>query len=77
MNNLKNNRIKKGYSMQYMANTLNISKTFYWQLENNKRRLTYDMAINIANIFNMRPDQLFYDDYKIKKTSLLNESKNS
>ena len=40
-----------------------ISKTFYWQIENNKRRLSYDMAIRIASIFNLKPDSLFFDDF--------------
>ena len=45
-----------------MANMLKISKTYYWQLEQNKRRMTYDMAIKIAKIFNLKPDDLFYDE---------------
>lgn len=49
-----------------MANILNISKTYYWQLENGTRRITYDMAIKIAKFFNMTPDQLFYEDTKIR-----------
>lgn len=47
-----------------MAKILKISKTFYWQIENRKRRLSYDMAIKIASIFKMTPDKLFYDDMK-------------
>lgn len=64
---LKNIRIKHLYSYQDMANLLNISKTFYWQIENDKRRLSYDMAVKIANIFNTTPDKIFYKDVKQKK----------
>ncbi|MBE6144794.1 MAG: helix-turn-helix transcriptional regulator [Firmicutes bacterium] len=43
-----------------MAEKLNITISFYSQLESKKKRLYYDTAIKIADIFNMRPDQLFY-----------------
>ena len=46
-----------------MADILGISKAFYYQIENMDRKLTYDMAIKIANIFNTKPDAIFYDDY--------------
>ena len=61
---LKKKRQAKGYSCQYMANKLDMSKSFYWQLENYKRRLAYDTAVEIANIFNSKPDDIFYEDFK-------------
>lgn len=64
MQELKKIREEKKYTMQDMANFLNISKTFYWQIENKKRRLSYEMAIKIANIFSLKPDELFYKDFK-------------
>ncbi len=67
MNKLQKYRIKKNYSCQFMADKLNISKSFYWQIENKKRRLSYETAIKIANIFNTKPDSLFYDDFCNKK----------
>ena len=57
-------RLKNKYSQQDMANKLNISKPFYWQLENEERRLSYIMAIKIAEIFNMKPDEIFYENFK-------------
>lgn len=66
MGYLKELRIRRGYTTKYMADILEISKPFYWQLENMNRRLSYDMAIKIALIFNKRPDEIFYKDYKIK-----------
>lgn len=60
MDKLKQCRLDKNYSCQKMANLLKISKTYYWQLEQGKRRLTYDMAIQIAGIFGLKPDDLFY-----------------
>lgn len=64
MNKLREYRSKYHYSCQEMANMLNISKSFYWQLENNKRKLSYETAIKIAKIFNVTPDVMFYDEYQ-------------
>lgn len=60
---LKETRLKHNYSSKYMAEKLHISKPFYSQLENDKRKLTYDMAIKIAKIFNLKPDKLFYEEH--------------
>lgn len=66
MEKVKKIRIKYGYSYSKMAELLEISKPFYWQLENNKRNLSYSMALKIANIFDKKPDDLFYEEYKSK-----------
>ena len=54
-------RLEHNYSYQQMADMLNISKAYYWQIEHNNRRLFYDLAIKIAKIFNKKPDEIFYD----------------
>ena len=54
-------RLKHNYSYQQMADMLNISKAYYWQIEHNNRRLFYDLAVKIAKIFNKKPDEIFYD----------------
>ena len=64
MSNLKMYRTKNNYSCQKMADMLKISKSFYWQIENNKRKLSYETAIKIAEIFDVTPDVIFYDEYK-------------
>ena len=61
---LKKLRKKYHYSCMDMANMLNISKPFYWQIENKKRKLSYEMAIKISKIFKMKPDEVFYNDFK-------------
>ena len=66
MNNLKEYRIKHNYSCQEMADKLNMSKSFYWQIENKKRRLSYKIAIKIAEVFKLKPDAIFYEEYKNK-----------
>lgn len=75
MNKLQGYRESYNYSFDKMAKKLGISKTFYWQIEKGKRRLSYDMAIRIAEIFDLKPDDLFYEkvikdlkDNSVKKT---------
>lgn len=69
-NKLREKRLKNNYSSKYMAKRLNISEPFYSQLENDKRKLTYDMAIKIASIFKIKPDKLFYDEH-VKKLNIV------
>ena len=57
---LKELRKNKGFTQKQIAEKLNITISFYSQLENKKKKLYYDTAIKIADIFNMRPDELFY-----------------
>ncbi len=59
---LKEIRHKNKYTTHDISNKLGISKAFYCQIENRKRRLSYDLAVRIASIFNVKPDYLFYDD---------------
>lgn len=66
-NKLKYLRNKNNYTVEYMANKLDISIGFYSLIENSNRRLTYDMAIKISSIFNLKPDDIFYDDHILTK----------
>lgn len=66
MSNLKSVRTANGLTYQQMADTLHISKSYYWQIENNTRKLSYEMAVKIASVFNTTPDNIFYEDYKQK-----------
>jgi putative transcriptional regulator len=59
--------MKNGYTHQDMANYLNISKSFYWQIECGKRTLSYKMAIKIGKVFHKMPDDIFYDEFKSKE----------
>ena len=58
---LKKIRKENGYTIYKMAEILGITPSFYSQIENKKRRLFYDTACLIADIFNMKPDQIFYE----------------
>lgn len=60
---LRKLRNEKNITVYKMAEILKISPSFYTQIENNKRTLTYEMAVKIAKIFNKKPDKIFYEDY--------------
>ena len=64
---LKELRKQKKYTTNDMAEKLGISKHFYCQIENQKRRLSYEMAVKIAAIFKKKPDAIFYENYKDEK----------
>lgn len=66
---LKRNRKEKKYTCKDMAEMLKISPAYYSQIENGKRNLDYKMAVKIASIFGLYPDDIFYiyfDKYKVK-----------
>lgn len=56
-------RNDKNITYKNMAELLGVSKTYYWQIENGKRRLTYEFAKKIANILNLKPDDIFYEEF--------------
>lgn len=66
---LKKIRVNQGFTIYDMSEILHISPAYYSQIENKKRRLSYDMAVMIANIFNLKPDDIFYDNNIISKNS--------
>ena len=59
---LREMRIKNKYTTQAMADKIGISKSFYSKIETGSRRLTYSMAIRIADVFKRKPDTIFYED---------------
>ena len=59
---LKEIRYRNNYTAKEVSEKVGISKAFYCQIENRKRRLSYELAIKIAKVFNVKPDYLFYDD---------------
>lgn len=56
-------REKFNYSYDDMAEMLGICKAYYWQLEHKNRRLYYHLAKKIADIFELKPDDIFYDEF--------------
>lgn len=63
MKTLKKLRISNNLTVNEMAKLIGISPTYYWQIENKKRRMYYELSIKIAKVFNKKPDEIFYEEY--------------
>lgn len=61
LDKLKEMRMSARFTYQQVAEKVGISKEYYWMLENGKRRLTYELAVKIANVFKSSPDYIFLD----------------
>lgn len=61
MNKLKNLRLENNITLKEMAKKVGISYTYYWQIENKERNLYYYVAVKIAKVFNLKPDDIFYE----------------
>jgi len=59
MSIIKEAREKAGLTQLEVAKKLNISDSFLSQLENGKRKLSLQMAINIAKALGMDPSDIF------------------
>lgn len=57
---LKKLREERKLSRKEIANLLGISQSYYSKIESGQKRLFYDTAIKIANIFKTKPDKIFY-----------------
>lgn len=57
---LKEIRKKQSLTIYDMASKLGISAANYSQIENKKRGLSYESAVKISGVFNMKPDEIFY-----------------
>lgn len=55
-------RKEKGLNLEDIARELNVSKAYVSMIETGKRSLDYEMAIQMAKIFDIRPDEIFFDD---------------
>lgn len=62
-------RLKKRYTHVDMAKALGTNVWNYSRIEKCEVSLSYEMAIKIAEIFGMKPDELFFEDFKAKKSS--------
>lgn len=61
---LRQIRREKKVTIYDMAKYLNITPSFYSQIESEKRRLYYDTAIKISHYFGVMPSDLFEKDNK-------------
>lgn len=63
MKKLKELRIQNNLTVKEIAKLVGISATYYWQIENKDRRLYYELAVKIAKIFKLKPDDIFLEEY--------------
>lgn len=61
MNKLKELRKKFGYTTSAISKMVGISQPYYTQIENGQKRIFYDLAVKISKVFNLMPDDIFYD----------------
>ncbi|MFB4211317.1 helix-turn-helix transcriptional regulator [Shouchella sp. JSM 1781072] len=59
---LKQVRLEHHMTLEQVAKQIHVSTPFYWQIENGKRGLSYELAVKIANVFSTTPDALFLDE---------------
>lgn len=58
---LRKLREDRNLSYEELAKALDMSTSYYWQLENKKRNLYYHTAKKIALYFKLKPDDIFYE----------------
>lgn len=58
---LRKLREESNLSYAQIAKELNLSTSYYWQLENKKKNLYYTTALKIAKYFHLKPDDIFYE----------------
>lgn len=58
---LRKLREDKDLTYQMIAKELKMSTSYYWQIENKKKKFYYDTAKKIADYFNMKPDDIFFE----------------
>ncbi|SFE50833.1 putative transcriptional regulator [Lentibacillus persicus] len=60
--NLRNIRLNQGYKdVVEIANSVGISTSYYYKIEQGKRNPGIDLAKRIADVLNHTVDELFFD----------------
>ena len=57
--NIKKLRTSAKYSQEEMAEKLSCSREFISRVENRKEKISLNMMLKIANLFNVNPSSLF------------------
>lgn len=70
MNKLKDLRIKNGKTQKELANFLGISDVAYYYYESEKRDMSPDIILKLANYFNVSTDYLLGKDENIKENRM-------
>ena len=64
---IKEFRVNAGYSQAYMASLLNMSKSYYSDLENGKYPIKLSTLCKIAKIFDVNSSDLFVCEHEFKE----------
>ena len=67
--NLKKERIKKGFTLQQVADKLNISRSAMSLYENEKRELNKNMILKLSKLYGVTVDYLLGNENLPQKTS--------
>jgi len=59
VNKLRGFRRQVGLTQKQIAEKLGISESYYCQIENNKRRMSLQTALEIAAILRLAPNDIF------------------
>lgn len=64
-------KLKKAYGLtnRKIGAMLGISHVMYYNIESGKGNVDYEMAIKIANMYNLKPDDIFLEYEKIRNVS--------
>ena len=60
-------RKNRKISLDELAQQLGVSKSYLSLIEKGSRKLSYDLAVRIASCLETTPDELFFDDHKIRR----------
>ena len=74
---IKQLRESQGFSQEYLAEKLNISRPTYSQTEKGERDLTVSEAVKLAEIFNLSLDSFLSDDHEALADVVLKSKKGS
>lgn len=66
LQNLKNLREARKFTCQDIADKVGISKNYYWMIERGDRNLSYPLAVQIAEVFDLEPDDIFLTNKSTK-----------
>ena len=58
---LKKVREQSKLTAAEVAEKVGITKGYYSMIENGKRGLSYTIAVKIADVFDMKPDEIFFE----------------
>ncbi|MBV6716907.1 helix-turn-helix transcriptional regulator [Paenibacillus chitinolyticus] len=60
LNKIKEFRTSKGYSQEYLAEKLNVSRQTIISIEKGKYKPSLNLALKLAKIFNAQVEEIFF-----------------